>query len=74
MSAFQVTGFRQLTLPDDPEGYVGHVWIFYNPGPLQLDVLSPEMVEHPHPLPEKHGDQVHMYLSLIHISEPTRPY
>src|SRR5215207_11694211 len=53
-------------LSDDPEGHVGHVWIFYYPSLLEFDVLRPEMVEQPDPIPEQHRNQVYMY----HVQEP----
>src|SRR5215208_674499 len=48
-------------LPDNPEGHVGHVWVCYEPGPLQLDMFGPVVIEHPHAVPLQHGDNVYVY-------------
>ena len=40
---------------------MGHVWICYQPGPLQLDLFGPEVIEQPHAVPQQHGDHVYVY-------------
>jgi len=47
----------------------------YNSFPRGLDDSRPERQERPHKYPYfEHAERNAIYLSLIHISEPTRPY
>ena len=53
--------FHGNALRDDPEGHVGHVWICYQPAPLQLDMFGPQVIEQPHAVSQQHGDNVYVY-------------
>src|SRR5215211_5564162 len=48
-------------LPDNPERHVGHVWICYQPGPLQFDMFGSEVIEQPHAVAQQHGDNIYVY-------------